>query len=708
MDEFPFLLTGTIPPTTNQLEGSYGCGFDYLEVYDGDSANTTKLGRFCGNQLPRSLVSSGLKLFIVFHSDYSVSAPGFVLNYSTPLDVNECYFGTHNCAIGASCVNTNESFYCICENGYTGDGVTCTDINECELGIDNCHSQASCRNTNGSFDCSCNFGFSGDGIACNATRPSNTSNPGTIPPTTNPAKNIPRNFTTSAPELCGESQLYPPGKLTSPLHPLSYPHYLDCSWTISSTNGRKILLQFTSFLLEGSYSCGFDYLEVYDGDSANTTKLGRFCGNQLPRSLVSSGLKLFIVFHSDYSVSAPGFVLNYSTPLDVNECYFGTHNCAIGASCVNTNESFYCICENGYTGDGVTCTDINECELGIDNCHSQASCRNTNGSFDCSCNFGFSGDGIACNATRPSNTSNPGTIPPTTNPAKNIPRNFTTSAPELCGESQLYPPGKLTSPLYPLSYPHYLDCSWTISSTNGRKILLQFTSFLLEGSYSCGFDYLEVYDGDSANTTKLGRFCGNQLPRSLVSSGLKLFIVFHSDYSVSAPGFVLNYSTPLDVNECYFGTHNCAIGASCVNTNESFYCICENGYTGDGVTCTDINECELGIDNCHSQASCRNTNGSFDCSCNFGFSGDGIACNATRPSNTSNPGTIPPTTNPAKNIPRNFTTSAPELCGESQLYPPGKLTSPLIPFHTLTTWIAVGPFPAPMEEKFYYSLLHSW
>ncbi|XP_028415041.1 cubilin-like, partial [Dendronephthya gigantea] len=181
--------------------------------------------------------------------------------------------------------------------------------------------------------------------------------------------------------------------------------------------------------LEGSYSCGFDYLEVYNGDSANTTKLGRFCGNQLPRSLVSSGLKLFIVFHSDYSVSAPGFVLNYSTPLDVNECYFGTHNCAIGASCVNTNESFYCICENGYTGDGVTCTDINECELGIDNCHSQASCRNTNGSFDCSCNFGFSGDGIACNATRPSNTSNPGTIPPTTNPG-NATRSSNTSNPD--------------------------------------------------------------------------------------------------------------------------------------------------------------------------------------------------------------------------------------------------------------------------------------
>ena len=53
---------------------------------------------------------------------------------------------------------------------------------------------------------------------------------------------------------------------------------------------------------------------MYDGDSASATRLGRFCGQQLPRSLVSSGLKLFIVFHTDDSVTYPGFVLNYATP----------------------------------------------------------------------------------------------------------------------------------------------------------------------------------------------------------------------------------------------------------------------------------------------------------------------------------------------------------------------------------------------------------
>ncbi|XP_028415707.1 fibrillin-1-like [Dendronephthya gigantea] len=346
----------------------------------------------------------------------------------------------------------------------------------------------------------------------NATRPSNTSSPGTIPPTTNP-------------ELCGESQLYPPGKLTSPLHPLSYPHYLDCSWTISSTNGRKILLQFTSFLLEGSYSCGFDYLEVYDGDSANTTKLGRFCGNQLPRSLVSSGLKLFIVFHSDYSVSAPGFVLNYSTPLDVNECYFGTHNCAIGASCVNTNESFYCICENGYTGDGVTCTDINECELGIDNCHSQASCRNTNGSFDCSCNFGFSGDGIACNATRPSNTSNPGTIPPT---QRNVTRPSNTSDPDTTPSNTS---SRGTIP------PTINSGNVTRSSNTSNPGTIPPTTNP-DGSYECTCH--EGYEGNGKNCT--------------------------------------------DVNMCE--DNPCHVNANCTTVNGLYVCICHEGYEGNGTSCT--------------------------------------------------------------------------------------------------------------------------
>jgi hypothetical protein len=40
------------------------------------------------------------------------------------------------------------------------------DVNECALGTDNCHDNGTCDNTNGSFACTCNGGYSGDGITC--------------------------------------------------------------------------------------------------------------------------------------------------------------------------------------------------------------------------------------------------------------------------------------------------------------------------------------------------------------------------------------------------------------------------------------------------------------------------------------------------------------------------------------------------------------
>ena len=43
----------------------------------------------------------------------------------------------------------------------------CLDINECDVGMDNCDEERGiCNNTDGSYTCSCELGFSGDGINC--------------------------------------------------------------------------------------------------------------------------------------------------------------------------------------------------------------------------------------------------------------------------------------------------------------------------------------------------------------------------------------------------------------------------------------------------------------------------------------------------------------------------------------------------------------
>ena len=44
--------------------------------------------------------------------------------------------------------------------------ISSPDINECQLDIDNCDQHATCTNTEGSYSCACNAGWTGDGFTC--------------------------------------------------------------------------------------------------------------------------------------------------------------------------------------------------------------------------------------------------------------------------------------------------------------------------------------------------------------------------------------------------------------------------------------------------------------------------------------------------------------------------------------------------------------
>lgn len=68
--------------------------------------------------------------------------------------------------------------------------------------------------------------------------------------------------------------------------------------------------------LEGS-SCSYDAIEVFDGGSTQSWRLGVVCRND-HRVFTSSGNQLTILFRSDYSVAGRGFHAYYSSFVDFN------------------------------------------------------------------------------------------------------------------------------------------------------------------------------------------------------------------------------------------------------------------------------------------------------------------------------------------------------------------------------------------------------
>lgn len=67
--------------------------------------------------------------------------------------------------------------------------------------------------------------------------------------------------------------------------------------------------RFLLLSLEPDHNCGYDYVEVRDGDGLSSPVIGRFCGDQLPPPIKSSGSVLHILFSSDGYNNFNGFVL---------------------------------------------------------------------------------------------------------------------------------------------------------------------------------------------------------------------------------------------------------------------------------------------------------------------------------------------------------------------------------------------------------------
>nr|XP_020464449.1 inactive serine protease PAMR1-like isoform X2 [Monopterus albus] len=91
------------------------------------------------------------------------------------------------------------------------------------------------------------------------------------------------------------------------------------------------------------------------------------------------------------------------------------------------------------------------------------------------------------------------------------------------------------------SYPTNARCEWTVQVDRGSSIELRFSLLSLESDHSCRYDYTEVRDGRDLSSPVIGRFCGDQPPPQIKSSGNYLHILFTSDGYNNFDGFALTF-----------------------------------------------------------------------------------------------------------------------------------------------------------------------
>uniref|UniRef100_A0A8C4S3D5 Procollagen C-endopeptidase enhancer a n=1 Tax=Erpetoichthys calabaricus TaxID=27687 RepID=A0A8C4S3D5_ERPCA len=122
---------------------------------------------------------------------------------------------------------------------------------------------------------------------------------------------------------------------------------------------------------------------------------------------------------------------------------------------------------------------------------------------------------------------------------------FNGGQPHFCGGKLMKPQGSLKTPNWPDSdYPAGISCSWHIIAPSNHVIEVKFEKFDIENDNYCRYDYVAFFNGgESDDSRRIGKYCGDVAPEGIVSSSNELLVQFVSDLSVTSDGFMAVYNT---------------------------------------------------------------------------------------------------------------------------------------------------------------------
>ncbi|KAG7473822.1 hypothetical protein MATL_G00099930 [Megalops atlanticus] len=242
----------------------------------------------------------------------------------------------------------------------------------------------------------------------------------------------------------------------------SYPTNARCEWTIQVDREFTVELRFMMLSLEFDHNCRYDYVEVRDGDSLGSRVIGRFCGNERPPPIRSSGSSLHILFVSDGYKNFDGFFAIFQ---ESSAC--SSSPCLNDGTCIlDSAQSYRCACLAGYTGR--RCENVVTCRTPLVPAHGavEGGDLHFGGRFTFHCDPGFALQGVRTTTCRLDGTwSAP--------PPHCVPKERTCGIPEKPAHGDhflVYGPGDVLIAVQYLCYRPY-----TLSGNSQRTCLLNST-----------------------------------------------------------------------------------------------------------------------------------------------------------------------------------------------------------------------------------------
>uniref|UniRef100_A0A4W5LY89 Procollagen C-endopeptidase enhancer b n=1 Tax=Hucho hucho TaxID=62062 RepID=A0A4W5LY89_9TELE len=116
---------------------------------------------------------------------------------------------------------------------------------------------------------------------------------------------------------------------------------------------------------------------------------------------------------------------------------------------------------------------------------------------------------------------------------------------QFCGGRLTKAQGSVKTPNWPNSdYPAGISCSWHISVKPSNVITVKFEKLDIEADSYCRYDYVAFFNGgERDDSRRIGKYCGDRVPRTIVTNGNELLVQFVSDLSVTSNGFMAHYSS---------------------------------------------------------------------------------------------------------------------------------------------------------------------